>query len=139
MEEKLTAMLARHDEHMGNYEKAKPKAPAGPLARLSQEKYNKRLASWEDVQDRLGRRDAQLRRRLNWVQEYIRDPISDFYQSRAQQFAGKQLAKDQPELACKLEQARERELGERSEQIAKEFEKQERTQSQHQGRHRQCF
>ena len=121
---------------MEKHEKAKPKAPAGPLAKLSQGKYKKRLAAWEDVQDRLNRRGAQLRQRLNWVQEYVRDPISEFYQSRAQQYAGNQLAKEQPELVRKLEQARERELRQRSEQISMEFEKQERTRAQHRGRHR---
>ena len=121
---------------MKNHEKAKPKAPAGPLAKLSQGKYKKRLAVWEDVQDRLNRREAQLRQRLNWVQEYVRDPISEFYQSGAQQYAGKQLAKEQPELDRKLKQARESELRQRSEQITIELEKQERTQAEHRGRHR---
>ena len=127
MEEKLTAMLVRHDERMGKHEKAKPKAPAGPLARLSQGKHNKRIAAWDYVQDRLYRRGDQLRQRLNWVQEYARDPISEFYQSRAQQYAGNQLAKEQPELARKLEQAREHELRQRYEQVTMEFEKRERT------------
>ena len=135
-EQKLTAKLARHDEHMGNHEKTKPKAPAGPLARLSRGKYTKRLASWEDVQDRLRRREAQLRQRLNWVQEYVRDPISDFYQSRAQKYAGLQLAKEQPELDRKLKQAQESELSQRSEQITIELEKQERTRAEDRGRHR---
>ncbi len=136
VEEKLTAMLVRHDERRENHEKAKPKAPAGPLARLSQGKYNKRLAGWEDVQDRLSMRGAQLSQRLNWVQEYVRDPISEFYQSWAQQHAGLQLAKEQPELDRKLKQARESELSQQSEKITIVLEKQERTQAEHQGRHR---
>jgi len=136
VEEKLTAMLVRHDKQVEKHEKAKPRAPAGPLARLSQGKHNKRLAAWEDARDRLRRREAQLRQRLNWVHEYAREPISEFYQSGAQKYAGKQLAKDQPELAQKLEQARGRELRGRCEQVIMEFEKQERTRDQHQGRHR---
>ncbi len=134
--EKLTAMLIGHDEQMEKHEKAKPKAPVGPLAKLSQGKYHKRLAAWEDVQDRLSRRGDRLRQRLNWVQEYVRDPISSFYQSRAQQYASNELAKKRPELDCKLKQARERELRQRSEQISIKFEKQERTWAQHRGRHR---
>jgi hypothetical protein len=136
LEEKLTAMLVRHGEHIGKHEKAKPKAPAGPLARLSRGKYNKRLAAWEHIHGRLGRREAQLRQRLNWVEEYVREPISEFYQSGAQKYAGKQLTKNQPELVRKLEQARECDLRKRSEQITIVFEKQERTQAQHRGRQR---
>jgi hypothetical protein len=136
VEEKLAAMLVRHDKQVQKHEKTKPKVPAGPLARLSQGKYNKRLTAWEEAQDRLRRREAQLMQRLNWVQEYVKEPISEFYQSGAQKCAGKQLAKDQPELAQKLEQARGRELQERFEQITIDFEKQERTRTQHQGRHR---
>ena len=136
VEEKLTAMLVRHDERMKNHEKAKPKAPAGPLAKLSQGKYKKRRAVWEDMHDRLNRREAQLRQRLNWVQEYVRDPISEFYQSGAQLHAGKLLAKDQPELDRKLKQARESELSQQSEKISIELEKQERTQAEHLGRPR---
>ncbi len=135
-EEKLTAMLIRQAVHIGKHEKAKPKASAGLLARLSQGRYNKRLAAWEEVQDRLERRETQLRQRLNWVQEYVRDPISEFYQSRAQQHASNQLAKEQPELDRKLKQAQDRDLRERSEQVTIELEKQERTQAQYRGRHR---
>jgi hypothetical protein len=138
VEEKLTAMLVRHDERMGKHEKAKPKALPGPLARLSQGKHNKRIAAWDYVQDSLYRRGDQLRQRLNLVQEYARDPISEFYLSRAQQYAGNQLAKEQPELARKLEQAREHELRQRYEQVTMEFEKREHTQDQrqHRGRYR---
>ncbi len=138
VEEKLTAMLVRHDERMGKHEKAKPKALPGPLARLSQGKHNKRIAAWDYVQDSLYRRGDQLRQRLNLVQEYARAPISEFYLSRAQQYAGNQLAKEQPELARKLEQAREHELRQRYEQVTMEFEKREHTQDQrqHRGRYR---
>jgi hypothetical protein len=135
-EEKIKAMLIRHDDQMGKHEKAKPKAPSSPLARLSQGKYNKRLTAWQDAQDCLIRREAQLRRRLKWVQEYVRDPISDFYESGAQRLAANRLAKEQPGLVRKLERARERELKQRFEQITVEFEQQERVQSQHRGRHR---
>lgn len=136
VEEKLTAMLVGHDEQMEKNDKAKPKAPAGPLAKLSQGKYKRRLAVWEDVEDRLNRREAQLRQRLNLVQEYVREPISEFYQSRAQQHASNQLAKEQPELDRKLKHAQNRDLRERSEQVTIELEKQERTQAQYRGRHR---
>jgi len=88
------------------------------------------------VQDRLGRRGDQLRQRLIWVQEYVRDPISDFYQSGAQQYAGKQLAKECPELVRKLGQEREREIQQRFERVTVELEKQDRPQAQHRGRHR---
>ena len=135
-EEKIKATVVRHDERIGKHEKAKPKAPSGPLARLSQGKYNKRLAAWEDAQGRLIRRSAQLLQRLNRVREYVRDPVSDFYQSGAQENAGNHLAKEQPELVRKLEHARERELRQRFEQVTIEFEKRERTQSQQRGQHR---
>lgn len=135
VEKKLTTMLVRHDEHIGYHEKAKPKAPAGLLATLHQRKYHEDLASWGEIQQRLALRQRQLRQRLQWVREYVRDPVSSLYQSKAQQLAVNKLSTEQPDLLRRLKEAQGCHLRQRAQQVNIDLERQKRSRDQNRGRH----
>jgi len=115
VELKAQAMLDRHGKQMHEHEQSKPRQPIGFLARKGN--YQKRMNAWSETHEHLRLRQIQLQVRVNWLQEYGRERVSSIYKSPAEQLAEWQLTKDQPELACKLAEARELQCKHKMERI----------------------
>lgn len=121
-EQKAQAMLDRHGKRMGEHEQSKPREPTGLLARKGN--YQKCMNTWSETHEHLHRRQIQLRERVTWLQEYSRERVSSIYKSPAEQLAERRLAKDQPEFARKLVEARKLQYKHRVEKIRENIHKQ---------------
>jgi len=114
-EQKAQAVLDRHGNRIHEHDQNKPREPTGLLARKGN--YQKRMNTWSETHEHLRIRQLQLRKRVDWLQEYGRERVSSIYKSPAQQIAERLLARDQPELARKLTKARELQYKHKMERI----------------------
>lgn len=131
-EEKAQAVLDRHSKQMQEHEQGKPKEPTGLLARRGN--YQKRMNTWSETHEHLRIRQLQLRKRVDWLQEYSRQRVSSIYKSPAEQLAERRLAKEQPELGRKLAEARELQCKHKTKKIRQNIQQRNDRNQSNQGR-----
>lgn len=121
-EQKAQAMLDRHEKRVHEHEQAKPREPTGLLARKGN--HQKHMNAWSETHEHLHRRQIQLRERVTWLQEYSRERVSCIYKSPAEQLAERRLAREQPELVCKLSKTHEIQRMRKMDEIRENVQKQ---------------
>ena len=104
-------------------EQNKPRKATGIFTAYRAIGYEKRFETWEKTKKQLDKRYWQLRERIGLAEEYQVDTTISFYQSKAEQLAERIVRKSDPELAQKLDQARNRESERRKEEIKRQIEK----------------
>ncbi len=131
-EQKAQAMLDRHENRMHEHEQAKPREPTGLLARKGN--HQKRMNTWLETHKHLHRRQIQLRERVNWLREYTRDRVSSIYKTPAEQLAERRFARERPELARKLAEARELQYEHKIEKIRQNMQQRNERSRSNQGK-----
>lgn len=92
------------------------------------------MNTWSETREHLHRRQLQLRNRLTWLQEYSRERVSSIYKSLAEQLAKRRLLREQPELACKLAEARKLQYKHKMEEIKQNMQQRNERSRLNQGR-----
>ena len=111
---KVEKQQATHGHKLQAHDRNRPAAPTGLFKGMKQATYEQAALAWDKTKKQLEKRWHQLRERIIRVAEYTKEGL-DMYPSKGEQMADRKLAREMPELAKTLEQAKAAERDQRRE------------------------
>jgi len=121
LEARARGMLERQAERLATHRHDRPQPPGRAIGWVPgvRGRYERAVEAWWRLEVRLDDRYRQQRRRLERVGEWTREGLSRFGRglSKAEQAAEKQLRRERPALARRMEQVRETQHEERRKEI----------------------